>query len=120
MTESLLQKNKECFLTHKTVNLHKHEIYGASAREYCRANGIWVWVNADAHNMSNEGVHADRQEMIALKKHGQRALMIEHDWSIERFRLMAGMNYLEDYELDHVYMLKECYEMYKVGISNDV
>mgnify|MGYP007101833209 CR=1 FL=1 len=31
MSKSIIQKNKECYITHSTYNLHKHHIFEGTA-----------------------------------------------------------------------------------------
>lgn len=91
MAMSLLQDKKECFITHDTLNLHKHHIYGGAFRNKSEKYGCWVWLRADWHNMSEYGVHNSIVLMTILrakcqeafeKKYGHQLFMKEfkRDW----------------------------------------
>ena len=87
---SIIQDEKECFACHTTLNLHKHHIYGAANRKRSDKLGLWVWLCARHHNMSDEGVHFDKQFDLALKRLGQEIYSQEHD----DFREQIGRSYL--------------------------
>lgn len=70
--KSLIQSNKECYITGSTYNLHKHHIFGGANRRLSEKCGLWVWLRADWHNMSNYGVHFNKSLDIKLKIIAQR------------------------------------------------
>jgi hypothetical protein len=88
---SIIQDEKECFACHTTQNLHKHHIYyGTANRKVSDKLGLWVWLCARHHNMSDEGVHFDRKFDLALKRLGQEIYSQEHDDFMEQI----GRSYL--------------------------
>ena len=60
MAASIMQTEKECYITHRTDNLHKHHVYfGNPGRRLSEQYGCWVWLTGEWHNQSNHGVHFD-------------------------------------------------------------
>lgn len=93
--KSIIQDNKECFLTGATGNLHCHHIFGSANRKNSEKYGLKVWLMPELHNMSNRGVHFDRELMDMLHRVGQRAF--EKKWgSRADFMRIFGKNYLYD------------------------
>lgn len=90
---SLLQNEKECYITHSTADLHKHHIYGGHGRrELSERYGCWVWLRADWHNMSGYGVHFNHALDERLKQECQRAF--EQRNTRDEFRRIFGRSYL--------------------------
>ena len=94
MSKSIMQSNKECYVTGEEYNLHKHHIFGGANRKLSERYGLWVYLRADYHNMSNYGVHFDKDFDLRLKSEAQGAAMNKHGWSIEDFIHIFGKNYL--------------------------
>ena len=92
MKKSLLQNKKECYITKSTLNLHKHHIYKGCYRKKAEEYGCWVYLRADWHNMSNYGVHFNKELDDKLKKECQRAF--EKKYDRETFIKLFGRNYL--------------------------
>ena len=59
--ESIIQDKKECFKTQCTFNLHKHHIFGASNRNKSERYGLFIYLRSDYHNLSNYGIHFDKE-----------------------------------------------------------
>ncbi|MBP3619108.1 MAG: hypothetical protein J6J24_00435 [Clostridia bacterium] len=93
MMQSILQKRKECYITHSTVGLHKHHIFGGANRNISEKNGFWVWLRYDLHNLSNDGVHNDYQFNLQLKQKCQKEF--EKTRSRQEFMKLIGRNYLD-------------------------
>ena len=70
--KSLIQSNKECYITGSTYNLHNHHIFGGANRKLSEKYGLWIWLREDWHNMSNYGVHFNKSLDIKLKIIAQR------------------------------------------------
>ena len=68
-----MQERRECWVTHQTGGLHKHHIFfGNGKRELSEKYGLFVWLRADWHNMSDYGVHFNPALDLELKQEGQR------------------------------------------------
>lgn len=92
MAGSIIQDEKRCYITGWTINLHKHHIFGGSRRKASEKYGLWVWLRYDWHNLSNYGVHFNKELDILLKQAGQEAFERTH--SREEFIAIFGRNYL--------------------------
>ena len=92
MAGSIIQNEKRCYITGWTVNLHKHHIFGGGRRKASEQYGLWVWLRADWHNLSNYGVHFNKELDMLLKQKAQ--LAFERDHTRAEFRKIFGRNYL--------------------------
>lgn len=90
--KSLLQSEKKCYITGSTNDLHKHHVYMGSNRKNADKWGCWVWLRADWHNMSNYGVHFNKELDLKLKREMQEAF--EKKYSHEKFMEVFHKNYL--------------------------
>jgi len=77
--KSIMQDHKECYLT--GINRSNSEKYGC-----------WIWLRADWHNMSDRGVHFDRQLDLTIKRDTQAKF--ESIWGHALFLKVFGKNYL--------------------------
>lgn len=94
MAQSILQSKKECYITQSTSGLHKHHIFGGANRSRSEQYGLWVWLRADWHNMSDYGVHFNKELSRMLKKEAQSAAMRVYGWDMAEFIRLFGRNYL--------------------------
>lgn len=93
--KSIIQDTKECFLTGATGELHCHHIFDGANRRNSEKYGLKVWLIPELHNMSNRGVHFDRELRDMLCRVGQRAF--EEKWGNRAmFMQIFGKNYLDD------------------------
>ena len=95
MTDSIMQTQKRCYITHSTVRLHQHHIFeGTANRAKSEEYGCWVWLREDLHNMSDYGVHGKNGDalMLMLKQACQREF--EKRYGHEKFMQVFGKNYL--------------------------
>lgn len=95
MAKSILQTEKECYVTRSTYNLHLHHVIpGNGTRKLCDKYGLTVWLRADWHNMSDYGVHFNKKLDTELKQMAQKKAMEVYGWSVEDFIKIFGQNYL--------------------------
>ena len=94
MSKSLISNEKECLFCGTPLNLHKHHIYGGVAnRKKSEEYGCWVYLCARHHNMSDTGIHFNKEENIRLKQLCQR--MWERKYGgREKFIETFGKSYL--------------------------
>lgn len=91
--DSILQTEKECFVTGRTDNLHEHHIYfGRGQREISEASGFKVWLTGTKHNESNQGVHFNKEFDLYLKRICQEKF--EETNSRAEFMQLIGRSYL--------------------------
>jgi hypothetical protein len=91
--QSIIQTEQECYITQSTLGLHKHHIFGGANRKKSEKYGLYVYLIGRLHNMSDAGVHFDKDFDLALKRHGQRAFEKVHG-DRELFMHEFGRNYL--------------------------
>ena len=95
MSKSILQTEKECYITGQTNNLHRHHIYAGGRRKISEREGFWVYLAGWLHNQSDEGVHGKNGHELdmMLKRHCQ--MKYEETHSREEFMKLIGKNYLD-------------------------
>lgn len=94
MSKSLLCNNRICFICGTTFNLHKHHIFGGANRKKSEKDGCWCYLCASDHNMSDRGVHFNRQADLNLKRVCQTAWMMTYNKTIDDFIREYGRSYL--------------------------
>lgn len=91
--DSILQTERECYITGSTEGLHKHHVFfGTANRKHSEEYGCWVWLRADWHNMSDYGVHFNKDLDRRLKEECQEEF--EKRWGHDKFMAVFGRNYL--------------------------
>lgn len=90
--DSKINNERYCFVCGTVNNLHKHHIFGGANRQNSEADGLWVYLCAKHHNMSDEGVHFNQALDKGLKKLGQRTYEQEHGH--EAYMMRYGRNYI--------------------------
>lgn len=90
--KSILQDEKRCFVTGREHGLHKHHIYQGFNRKHSEEHGFYVWLVPEYHNMSNKGVHFDKDFDTYLKKLCQAEFEKTH--TREEFMEIIGRSYL--------------------------
>lgn len=92
MAKSILQKNKFCYVCGTIYNLHCHHVFGGSNRKNSEKLGLKVYLCAKHHNMSNDGVHFNKNLDIQIKQEAQQRYEKTH--THEEFMQYIGKNYL--------------------------
>ena len=92
MRNSILQQKKECFVTHREYGLHKHHIFEGPNRRISEEYGFFIWLIPHYHNMSDEGIHFDKEFDLKVKKMCQAKFEETH--TREEFMALIGRNYL--------------------------
>ena len=93
--DSILQRGRECYVCGTSYNLHTHHIFeGSYRRKASENNGFKVYLCARHHNMSNEGVHFNKDLELMLKRDCQRKYEETH--TRDEFIKLIGRNYLDD------------------------
>ena len=91
--ESVLQKEKRCFLCGKLGDLEKHHcIHGYANRKIADKYGLWVWLCTDCHR-GNDGVHLNRTKDLYLIQLAQKWFE-EHIGGRDLFRKVFGKSWL--------------------------
>lgn len=90
---SIIQKDKKCFLCCTTMNLEEHHIFGGNPnRELSERYGLKVWLCHRHHNEPPNGVHFRKEYMDLLHEEGQTQFEIHYPNL--NFREIFGKNYL--------------------------
>lgn len=92
--EFCIMPPSEFYSTERFNGSHRHEVFYGSNRQKSIKYGLVVFLTPEMHNMSNKGVHFDRQFDMLLKKIAQKTTMEYYGWSLERFRNEFGKSYL--------------------------
>lgn len=92
--ESVIQSEKACYVCGTIFGLHSHHICGGVAnRKISEKYGYKVWLCGYHHNMSNEGVHFNRELDLHLKRMAQEHFERNHG-AKEEFIKIFGRSYL--------------------------
>ena len=99
--KSILQEEKECYLSGRTDWLEEHHIfYGQGRRKLSERYGLKVWLNHYWHNEPPSenclcgGVHFNKELRRRLEREGQRAF--EQKYPGLDFRKLFGRSYIEE------------------------
>lgn len=90
--KSILQTERECYISKRTDQLEEHHIFGGPNRKLSEKYGLKVYLTHILHNEPPYGVHHNRQTDIWLKQIGQAAF--EAHYPELDFREIFGRNYL--------------------------
>ena len=91
--KSIIQRSKECWRCGSRLGLHEHHIfYGTANRKQSEKYGMKVWLCGRHHNLSNEGVHFDKEFDLRLKQYAQK--IFEETYKDLDFIKVFGRNYL--------------------------
>ena len=89
---SIMQDTKECYVTGRPYGLHVHHIFYGPNRKNSEKYGCWVYLIPEYHNMSDNGVHFDREFDLRLKRECQKRF--EEVYPDLDFREIFGKSYL--------------------------
>lgn len=93
--KSIIQDKKECYITGTTYNLHKHHIFeGTANRKLSEEDGMWIWLRGDWHNLSDYGVHFNKELDLQLKEIAEQTWIAYYGKTKEDFIARYGRNYL--------------------------
>lgn len=82
-----------CFVCGRICKTHKHHIFGGSNRKWSEKYGLYVHLCPEDHNMSDRGVHFNKELMDDLHRIGQETFERKIG-SREEFMRIFGRNYL--------------------------
>jgi hypothetical protein len=98
--KSLLSDESDpcCYVCGTTYNLHVHHVYGGVGRRHVSdREGCWVFLCARHHNMSNAGIHFDKELDDLVKAECQRRWEEREgidEPNHETFIALMGRNYI--------------------------
>ena len=93
-SKSILQDDKQCFVTGRTDNLQCHHIfYGRKNRQISDKNGFWVWLTGEYHNQNSRiDAHHNIELDLELKRLCQ--LKYQENHYTYEFMKLIGRSYL--------------------------
>lgn len=93
MSMSILSNERKCYICGNPYGLHKHHIFGGVAnRKLSEKYGCWIYLCAYHHNMSDDGIHFNKELDTRIKEECQKEF--EKYESREDFRRIFGKSYL--------------------------
>lgn len=92
--ELCIMPPSELYSTERYGNLHRHEVFFGSNRQKSIKYGLVVFLTPEMHNMSNAGVHFNREFDLELKRIAQETAMQYYGWTTEEFIRIFGKSYL--------------------------
>lgn len=93
MADSILQKEKNCYICGTNMALEKHHILRGINRQNADKEGLWVWLCHWHHTGSKDAVHNNKDLDKALRMFAQMVWEKEH--SHDEWMRIFGRNYLE-------------------------
>ena len=94
MGTSIISNKKECYKCHTTNGLHKHHVFEGRNRNNSDEDGCWIWLCGRHHNLSNEGIHFDKEYDLKIKQLSQVIWLKTYNKTIEDFIQRYRRNYL--------------------------
>ena len=80
--------------TTRFAGSHRHEVFGASNRNKSIEDGLVIFLKPEDHNMSEKGIHANREFDLYAKRKAQARWMEFYGKTVEQFIKRYGKNYL--------------------------
>ena len=91
---SILQDKKQCYVCGSTI-VHIHEVfYGARNRQKSIEDGCCVYLCPRHHNMSNNGIHFNKELDLGVKQSMERKWLETYNKTIDDFIKRYGRNYI--------------------------
>ena len=91
--ESIIQTNKECWKCKTTLGLHSHHCFEGRNRQNSEKYGLKVWLCGKHHNLSDEGVHFNKEFDLELKQLAQTKFCEYYNKTDEDFIKIFRRNY---------------------------
>ena len=93
--KSIMQTEKECYITGAVSGLERHHIFEGPNRKVSDRNGFWVWLIGYYHNKSDYGVHMKNGHELDMRLKRECQAKYEQAHTREQFMALIGKNYLE-------------------------
>ena len=90
---SILQKDKKCYVCGSAV-VHIHEVFFGNNRNQSIKDGCCVYLCPKHHNMSDLGVHFNKELDLHLKQIMEQKWLEYYNKTIDDFIQTYGRNYL--------------------------
>lgn len=91
----IMNNNPPYWNNKREIGLHRHEVfYGTRNRQKSIEDGLVVYLTPENHNMSDKGVHFNKEFDLELKRTAQQIWMDHYNKTTEDFIKRYGRNYL--------------------------
>lgn len=91
--KSIIQTERECYVCGTTQDIHEHHIFeGTANRRQSEKYGMKIFLCGRHHNMSNQGIHFNKELDTSVKQMAQE--IFEETHTREEFREIFGKSYL--------------------------
>lgn len=91
----IMNDNMPLWSNKRFAGSHRHEVfYGISNRKKSIKDGLVVFLKPELHNMSNKGVHFNKEFDLQLKKEAEKRWIEYYGKDIEEFIKEYGKNFL--------------------------
>lgn len=80
--------------TERFEGSHRHEVFGAYNRQKSIEDGLVIFLRPEDHNMSDKGIHFDKEFDLYAKRIAQRTWMQYYGKDTLDFLERYGRNYL--------------------------
>ena len=81
--------------TVRLAGFHKHHVFeGCPNRKHSDEDGLVIFLRPEDHNMSERGIHANREFDLYAKRKGQLAWMKFYGKTEDQFRERYGKSWL--------------------------
>ena len=95
MKKSIICNDKRCYVCGTTANLHLHHcLYGSANRKKSDDDGLMIFLCGYHHNLSEHGVHFDKQLDRVIKQHAERKWMEYYGKTEQDFIKRYGKSYI--------------------------
>lgn len=92
--ESILQDYKECYVCQSQNKLHAHHVfYGVGKRALSDKYKLIIWLCPIHHNMSDSGIHFNKELDNSIKALSQIKAMQYYKWSLDDWMKIFRRNY---------------------------
>ena len=80
--------------TQRFEGSHRHEVFGANNRQHSIEDGLVIFLRPEDHNMSERGIHSNREFDLYAKRKAQLRWMEFYGKTEEQFRKRYGKSWL--------------------------
>lgn len=89
MTESIIQTEKQCFVSGSRIDLDRHHCLHGNKRKKAEQYGLWVWLRHDIHMRLHEKDKALDRELERVAQ-----MAFEAKYGHEKYMAVFGKSYL--------------------------